>query len=338
MSNDNPLVSIMMPVYNAERFLRACLDSISSQTYTNWELWAVSDHSNDKSEAILAEYALQDARIHWCTNNQPKGIIHALRVAFSKSKGTLITRMDADDLMPANKLRDFVEILVQSRKGVLATGFVTYFSKLDLKDGYLRYAAWLNDLQKNGDPFRGIYQECVIPSPAWMVYRDDFLLAGGFSSDIYPEDYDLAFRFYAAGLRVVSTGTSVHLWRDHPERTSRNDPVYAEQTYFPLKVSHFAQIDFDPDSHLILWGAGKKGKLLAKALASEGLPFSWTCNTATKWGKEIYGKTMLNPRELHGISNPVFLMAVSGPKDKNSILMEWQMEGLIEGKDYFIFI
>ena len=326
-----------MPVYNAERFLQACLDSISNQTYTNWELWAVSDYSNDQSETILAEYAQNDMRIHWCINNQPKGIIHALRIAFAKSRGTFITRMDADDLMPGNKLKDFADTLLQYGKGILVTGFVTYFPKFEVRDGYRRYAEWLNDLQKEDDPVRGIYQECVIPSPAWMVYRDDLLLAGGFDSNIYPEDYDLAFRFYAAGLQVVSTGTKVHLWRDHPGRTSRNDPVYAEQTYFPLKVSYFVQVDFDSNSNLILWGAGKKGKLLARVLLNEGLPFLWSCNTASKWGKEIYGKKMLHPKEISIIAAPIFLLAVSGPKDKASIVKGWRQGGLVEGKDYFIF-
>ena len=92
-----------MPVKNAQPFLTDCIKSILSQTETDWELVAVNDGSTDNSKAILEQFAQADKRIHVLENNGA-GIIAALRLAYSKSQGNLITRMDADDIMPPIKL------------------------------------------------------------------------------------------------------------------------------------------------------------------------------------------------------------------------------------------
>ena len=117
-----------------------------------------------------------------------------LKFAYSKSKGNYITRMDSDDIMVPEKLELMVNALQKSGDGHIALGQVSYFSKDGISDGYYSYEKWLNKLTRAGSNYSEIYKECVIPSPCWMVSRKDFDLCGGFNSDIYPEDYDLAFR------------------------------------------------------------------------------------------------------------------------------------------------
>ena len=60
---DNPLISIIIPVYNAEKYLHQCLDSVVAQTYTNWECLLIDDGSKDSSGAICDEYAEKDSRL-----------------------------------------------------------------------------------------------------------------------------------------------------------------------------------------------------------------------------------------------------------------------------------
>jgi len=92
-----------MPVKNTATFLKTCLNSILQQTELYWELIAIDDHSTDTTWQILQDFAKKDKRIKVLQNNG-KGIIDALRLAYKNSQGQLITRMDSDDIMRPEKL------------------------------------------------------------------------------------------------------------------------------------------------------------------------------------------------------------------------------------------
>ncbi len=175
-------ISILMPVKNAEPFLTDCLNSIISQTETNWELIAVNDGSTDDSLRVLQDFSKKDKRIS-TLENSGSGIIEALRLAYSLSRGNLITRMDADDLMPPTKLEILKRNLLSFGSKNLATGQVKYFSNEGLKDGYRYYESWLNELTKSGTNYSDIYRECVIPSPCWMVFREVLDECGAFDAN-----------------------------------------------------------------------------------------------------------------------------------------------------------
>lgn len=98
------LVSILTPFKNSSEFLSQCLESIIHQTYTNWELLIVDDHSTDNSYEIVELFALKDVRIK-LFKNTGHGIIDALKLAFENSSGQFMTRMDSDDIMAPEKLQ-----------------------------------------------------------------------------------------------------------------------------------------------------------------------------------------------------------------------------------------
>lgn len=289
------LITIVMPVFNAEAFLNDCIQSIVDQSYSNWELLAVDDQSTDESLGILEGWSKKDPRIH-CFKNKEKGLIHALRLAYSKSKGELITRMDADDLMHKAKLSKMSKALLNKGKGNLAVCGVHYFKEEGpLGEGYKRYASWLNELTIAERNYDEIYKECVIPSPGWMCYRSDFDTIGAFNSSVYPEDYDLAFRFRKGELKVVGVPTKLHLWRDHESRASRNDPNYIDHRFIDLKTDFFLKEDHDPGRTTVLWGAGSKGKAIAQIFIDRGIDFDWITETPKKQGINIYGKVLKGP-------------------------------------------
>jgi len=197
-------------------------------------------------------YAKKDSRIQVLSNKE-KGIIPALQLAFAKSTGQWITRMDADDRMAPEKLAELLKPLSDNGSGNLATGLVKYISTTQLGDGYRRYEKWLNDLTTTSNNYQDIYKECVIPSPCWMCHRDDLIQCGAFDSATYPEDYNLCFRFYKNGLKVHGVKKVLHFWRDHPERTSRQSATYADHRYFDLKLPYFLELDYKSEQPLILW-------------------------------------------------------------------------------------
>lgn len=328
----NPLVSIIMPVKNAAPFLIECLDSITHQSYQNWELIAINDHSSDSSLEILKNYEIRDNRIH-VLGNKGSGIINALNIGYVYSKGELITRMDADDIMPLEKINSLVSALLKHGKGNIATGFVQYFSEETIGEGFLNYQLWLNSLTANNNHFNDIYKECPIASPCWMAWKIDFDNCGAFASETYPEDYDLVFRFYKQKYSCIGISKILHLWRDSPNRASRTDENYQDNRFLNLKINYFLEVDYDKNRDLILWGAGKKGKQIAKLLIENQISFQWICNTPNKIGKEISTK-ILQDCSLLPFENTQIIIAVANKVEQQNIQM--QLDNSMDVK-YFYF-
>lgn len=330
------MISVLMPVFNAASYLRACLISIQKQSLQNWELVAINDHSTDDSESILSEFAATDSRISFF-NNKEKGIIPALKLAFHHSKGNLITRMDADDLMPIDKLANLQQVLLEKGPGHVITGSVAYFSDSGVKDGYRNYEHWLNGLVQQNNHFEDLYRECVLPSPAWLVHREDLIAAGAFEIDRYPEDYDLCFRFYEKGFKIIGIPETVHLWRDHPDRTSRNNPIYADQNYLDLKLYWLIKLHYDPQRPFVIWGAGKKGKLMAQYFLKKQLFFHWITNNSKKQDINIYDQILISPEDLDFDQNLMILILVATPSAREEIEGFLSKKNKQRGKDYFWF-
>lgn len=330
-------ISLLMPVYNAAPFLVECLDSICQQSYTNWELLAIDDFSTDTSLEILSAYAKKDKRIR-VYQNEAKGIIPALRLAFAKSQGNFISRMDADDRMPLDKLTKMEALLREKGKKTVVTGLVKYFSAMGIREGYRRYEKWLNTILIEDRAYTEIYRECVIPSPAWMIHREDLQQCGAFESSQYPEDYDLVFRFYEAGFSIAVVPDLVHYWRDHPERSSRTMEQYANAAYFALKIPYFLKLDYDSNRPLVLWGAGKKGKAVARLLLANNITFYWICDNPAKIGLSIYEVPIYEEAKLAQLSNPQVLIVVSNPEDQKNIRKDLAELNLYMGQDYFFMV
>ena len=330
------LVSILIPFKNTEAFLADCLQSVLNQSYKNWELIIIDDASTDVSYNIAKKFANNDERII-LLKNSGSGIINALQLAFKHSKGEFITRMDSDDMMRPNKLEVLVNNLLEHGKQHIAVGLVNYFSEEGIKDGYKRYEIWLNNLTKTGNNYSEIYKECVIPSPNWMVHRSDLIACDAFNSNTYPEDYDLAFRFYKHGLKCIPCNDVLHDWRDYNTRTSRTHKHYAENHFIPLKLNYFLKLDYNTNKMLVVWGAGNKGKTISKLLIEKNVPFEWICDNPNKIGRDIYGKVLKPFNYLSKIKNTQSIITVANKKSQKEIksyLLKLDMKPI---EDYIFF-
>lgn len=331
-----PLISILIPFKNTSIYLNECLQSIINQTYTNWELLIVDDNSTDNSYAIVKKFAEKDLRIK-LFKNDGKGIIEALRLAFKMSKGSLITRMDSDDIMASNKLEVLSEKLMNLGKGHVAIGLIKYFSKNGIGNGYAKYETWLNNLTQKGSNYNDIYKECVIPSPCWMVYRSDFLACDAFYPNKYPEDYDLAFRFYLQGLKCIPCNNVLHFWRDYPVRASRTDKNYAQNHFLEIKLHYFLKLHHTSTRPLIVWGAGQKGKFVANYLFKKNIPFYWMCNNSKKIGKDIYQQKLLSTQEFSKFDSPQAIITVANTEEQSEIKSQLKALHQQSMLDYFFF-
>ncbi len=333
---DKLLISILMPFKNTARYLPECLASIREQSFGNWELLAVDDHSSDASREVVLLAASEDERIK-VLPNPGTGIIPALREAFARSSGDLVTRMDSDDIMSEDRLEHMQNQLIGAGPGNLALGQVRYFSDRGVSDGYSRYEEWLNRLTARGANFTELYKECVIPSPCWMAYRQDLLAAGDFQPDRYPEDYDLTFRFYEAGLFCLPSDKVLLQWRDYDERTSRNSEHYAQNYFLEIKLHYFLKLHRQARRPLVIWGAGFKGKKIARLLCEEARAFRWVCDNPRKIGKKIYGVPLEHYEQLEYMSRPQSIITVANAAAQSEIRAYLQSRGQLQMDDYFFF-
>lgn len=334
---DQPLVSIIMAVKDTAPYLHECIDSIIHQTYPNWELIAVNDHSSDDTPIILKSYAEQDVRIRYFDSDKPK-LIPTLQVAYAQVRGELINRMDSDDRMPLDKIDVLVKEWLKYGKGTVIAGGTEHFvEEGEVGDGFLRYERWLNEVARTSSHYQEIYKECVIPSHCWIIHKDDFDAVDAFNPLVYPEDYDLCFRFYRYGLNVVGIDKVLHFWRDRSNRISRTWDEYKDNRYFDLKLRFFYELDRDKSRPLVLWGAGRNGKDMARLIQSHGDSFHWVCDNGNKIGKDIYGVMMEHFEAISEIENPQIMIVVASPDGKNVILehlTQWEKKPV---EDFWFF-
>ena len=316
---EKPLISILTPFKNTSIYLEACLVSIIKQTYKNWELLIVDDGSTDHSYELVNSFVKKDFRIK-LFKNSGNGIIEALRMAFNNSSGQFITRMDSDDIMLPNKLDIMAGSLLKHGHHHVAIGLVKYFCDGYIGEGYKAYETWLNNLTKVGNNYQEIYKECVIPSPCWMIHREDLLACDSFIPNVYPEDYDLTFRFYKHQFKCIPCDIILHKWRDYNTRTSRTHEHYAQNHFTTLKTTYFLDLDYNKQKTLVLWGAGNKGKIMAKLLIERKVPFEWICDNPNKIGRDIYGKILKPFSYLEEIKNTQSAITVANKKSQREIL------------------
>ena len=104
----SPLISVIIPVYNVEKYIANCVESVLNQTYANFEVILVDDGSPDNSGAICDKYAMKDSRVR-VIHKQNKGVSAARNTGIDESRGKYICFIDSDDWIEATYLEDFVK-------------------------------------------------------------------------------------------------------------------------------------------------------------------------------------------------------------------------------------
>ncbi|MEI7525473.1 MAG: glycosyltransferase [Mariniphaga sp.] len=182
--NTKPLVSVLMPVYNEEKYLAAAIESILNQTFNDFEFIIIDDCSTDETWAILNRYT--DPRLLLIQNKENLGHTKSLNKALAHAQGKYLARMDGDDISLPTRFSSQVKYMEEHPEiGVLGTGFLF----MD-KDG--------NTTQTVQFPTQhGVLKWCLffydpIVHPSVMMRRGIVEEAEGYNSDLrYAEDYDL---------------------------------------------------------------------------------------------------------------------------------------------------
>ena len=124
-TKENELVSIIVPVYNVEKYIVETIDCVRRQTYQEWELLLVEDVSTDKTRQVIQDYMDKalDNRIHLVCQSVNKGAAHARNLGLSQARGRYIAYLDADDLWEPQKLEHELAFMQEKDSAFAFTGY-----------------------------------------------------------------------------------------------------------------------------------------------------------------------------------------------------------------------
>lgn len=209
MELDKPLISVLLPVYNSEKYLGKAIESVLNQTYSNFELLLINDGSTDSSKQIVESFS--DSRIRFINNPGNQGLIHVLNQGLNLTNGKYIARMDADDICYPDRFQKQINFLEQHPDyGVCGTHIRVINSgeiiKRPLSDDDLRW--WIF----NGSP---------LAHPSVMMRREIFINHQlQYSTVAYlVEDFDLWWRM-SLHCKMANLDEVLLEYRIHSEQES----------------------------------------------------------------------------------------------------------------------
>lgn len=207
------LVSIIMPCYNAERYIGKAIESVLEQTYTDWELLVVDDCSTDNSADIIRQYAERDSRIRYLKTDTPSGSPSQPRnIGFDHVRGRFIALLDSDDVWLPRKLEEQLAFMQEH-----GHRFV-----------YSDYEKISPDGRSSGRvvraPLSSSYwdalESCGIPCLTALFDKE--LVSGIRFRPVCKEDYVLWLELLRKGVKAYNTGQVHALYREAPGSRSAN--------------------------------------------------------------------------------------------------------------------
>jgi len=218
----NPKVTVLMSVFNGEKYLREAIDSILNQTFKDFEFIIINDASTDKTLRILNDY--NDPRIIIYNNKKNIGLTKSLNIGLRMAKGKYIARQDADDISTHDRLEKEVHFLEKHKNhAVVGTS-----AKIIDKDNVI---IQLLDRPAKDEQIRKVLEirNCINHGSA-MIRRTHLNEVGQYDENMLrSQDYDLWLRL-SKKYRLANLSEYLYLWRKHAENIEAKN--FIEQNIF----------------------------------------------------------------------------------------------------------
>lgn len=211
MATTNPLISVIMPVYNGERFIRETIDSVLNQTYQNFEFIIVNDGSVDSTQQIINSY--DDKRIISLSLTKNQGVSNARNRGTDLSKGEFIAFCDADDLYDPGRLQTQLDFLASNPAVDVCGSYFMVFENGQEK--LIEHPITDQEIKESFFTKNCIGQPSVMgKSGAFREYKYNPELQAS-------EDYDLWARMAAGGVVFANLPYPLVKYRLHPAQASK---------------------------------------------------------------------------------------------------------------------
>lgn len=244
MNEKLPLISIISPTYNHEKFIADCIESVLAQTYSKWEMIIIDDGSNDNTFQIAKSFAEKDQRIKVFTKENV-GIFRlgeSYNFGLEQSKGKYIAILECDDLWYPDKLEAQIAVLEQNPQCVLSWG-QAYLSSIDLQKKYYLAPLTIHDTsiffnKPVGSFLRKFIYNTLIPALTIVIRKDALVAIGGFK-----QGFNLPLIDIPTTLELVMKGEFAYVaqplgqWRIYPNQVTKTYTGQMTLGYYSLVKS-----------------------------------------------------------------------------------------------------
>lgn len=334
MYNEKPRISVIMSVYNSEKYLCESIESILNQTYRGFEFIIINDGCRDNSLNIIDNYARNDTRIK-VISRENKGIAYSINEGLKIAKGELIARMDADDIsFPERFEKQLNYFDIHEDVHIIGT-FIEMFGEVDSKSKK-EGEEFFNTLINQEQIENMFLKDCYLAQPTVMLRKSIFDTLKGYneSYESIGEDYNLWLRAIKQGYKFAKLPEKLVKIRAHSNSTTRSI-----KDGRIIKVIINARLDYLEDyfnsnkkiSYLI-WGASKGGELAREIIGAKLnnlklIGYIDKFKTGELQNVKIYKPDMLKSLKF----DYIFIATAPGKVEANIYLKNL---GFIEIKDY----
>lgn len=215
-------VSVLIPVFNGEKYISAAIENVLKQTYSDIEIIVVDDGSTDGSYDVALRYQSDKVKVY---RQENKGASAARNLAFEKSTGELIQYLDADDLLSYNKIEAQVNLFrsINDKKAIVASGIILFDDDL-MSSMSIPYKQMSTKVYNR--PLDLLIDICcernIVQSSIWLIHRDLIEQTGGWNEHLtLNDDGEYFFRVVARSSGVYFCSPGVVFYRNTPQSLSK---------------------------------------------------------------------------------------------------------------------
>lgn len=267
-----PAISVVLPFFNAENTLDEAVSSIARQSFCDWELILIDNHSTDKSAEIARSWSRRMSNIKLlCEKKQ--GVSYAINRGLKESAGEFIARMDADDISYPDRLEKQYLYLQENPEVSLVFSRVECPETTIPNEGLQEYIQWSNKLCSWEEMRRNSFVEYPGVNPSLMIRMEVYKAIGTYKQGDFPEDYEFYLRALAQGFTAAKLPEVLLCWRDSNTRLTRSDPRYSRAAFQKVKSKYLSSAlkrNCQEWPAIWIWGAGKLARKWSELLASQG--------------------------------------------------------------------
>lgn len=322
------------------------LDSLLSQTFTDFEIVAVDDGSTDNTLAILQAYAEKDARVRPISVPHG-GIVQALNAGLGHVRGEYIARMDADDICHPDRLALQVAYLNAHPETGLVASCVNFGGDPEAASGFMHYINWANSLLDHQALALARFRESPLVHPSVMFRHTLVDLYGPYAEGPFPEDYELWLRYFDAGVRMHKLPQALLTWNDPPQRLTRTHGNYSHDAFAVLRARYLAKHLQQTATHqqsapsqpreLYILGAGRMSRRRARHLLDYGISITaWIDIDPNKVGNIVEGLPVLSLDQLPPPTTAIAIAFLAHHGAADELVRVLSSRGYVQGVDFIL--
>ena len=228
MGQVQPIVSVIIPVYNGEKYISKTLDSVLGQTYNHIEIVIVNDGSLDNSEQVIQQYmSLGNVKYFYQEN---RGVAAARNYGIQQAAGELIAFVDQDDIWLPDKLEKQIRLMLIDTDLALVHGRIDFINE----DGLRIEPLWSHP-EVSGNCFKQMFSGNKIAMLTVLVKKESLVAAGMFDERIaITDDYDIWLKISYAN-RIGFIDEPIACYRYHGENTSGKVDIFKRNELLVLQ-------------------------------------------------------------------------------------------------------